>query len=98
MSRSSTISTSLHPSAAGDSATRGGESTQLGAAARPVNSNSLTPCGRDADVRFIFSASGRVTRLQTNSRVASILRTVSFHPDELNITIGGRSHTALKKL
>jgi len=49
-------------------------------------------------VRFIFSASGRVTRLQTNSPVAWTFATVSFHPAELNMTIGGRSHTALKKL
>ena len=32
---------------------------------------------------------GRVTKLQTNSPVALILPTVSFNPDELNMTIGG---------
>src|ERR1035441_3641049 len=81
---------------AGASATRGGITIRLGAAASFADSNSLTPCGRAADVWFIFSASGRVTRLQTNSPVALILDTVSFHPDELNMTIGGWSHTALK--
>jgi len=88
----------LHSSAAGASATRGGITIRLGAAPSFANSNSLTPCGREADVRFIFSASGRVTRLQTNSPVALIFDTVSFHPAELNMTIGGWSHTALKKL
>src|ERR1039458_5068938 len=80
-----TICTNLHSSAAGASATRGGITIRLGAAPSFANSNSLTPCARAADVWFIFSARGRVTRLQTNSPVALILDTVSFHPDELNM-------------
>jgi hypothetical protein len=65
---------------------------------RPANSNSSVPRGSPAEVRFIFSARARVTRLHTNSPVSWMLAAVSLRPPELNMTIGGCSATALKKL
>ena len=42
------------------------------------------------------SASGRVTRFQTNSPVASTFDRLSFRPAEEKASIGGASQTALK--
>src|SRR3954470_23237196 len=91
-------SRSLHSSAAGASATRGGLTRRDGAAANPAASNSLTPGGKGADVRFIARACFLVARLTTNSPVASTLRWLYFLPPLEKPTIGGASQKALKKL
>ncbi len=56
------------------------------------------PPRQGAEVRFICSASARVTRLQVNSPVSSMKATASFRFSEENITMLGREEIALKKL
>jgi hypothetical protein len=49
------------------------------------------------EVRFIFSARSRLTRLATNSPVSWAKAALSFSPSEENQTMKGRVDTALKK-
>ena len=51
-----------------------------------------------AELRFILSRKAQVAREKVNSPVSSTLRRLSLVPALLNISIGGRSLTALKKL
>jgi hypothetical protein len=64
----------------------------------PVSAYSLTSGATVAELRFIASSSASVASEHVNSPVASTLRSVSLRPVEENITIGGESLTALKKL
>ncbi len=65
--RISTISTTLHSSEAGLSATRGAATMRHPAIVNPAWSNSFAPRGSGADVAFIGSRRSRVARLATNS-------------------------------
>src|ERR1700724_2994156 len=87
---------SLHSSAQGDAATRGGRTSRDGAAARPDFSISLTPRGKSSDVSTTAARSSNVARLQTNSLVSSTKTRESLGPSLDNKTIGGLSETALK--
>src|SRR4051794_2038923 len=87
----------------GDSATRGGFTFTDGTDAKPQAANSFTSGPNSSDVAFINFASRCGTTLITNSRVASILRTVSLRrPSRVlvgqNSTVGGFGQTPLKKL
>ena len=63
----STISTTLHSSEAGLSATRGAATSRHSAIVSPAQANSLSPRGSGAEVTFIGSRSACVARLATNS-------------------------------
>lgn len=82
---------SLHSKFTGLSPTRGDPISRLGSGVKPLQANSSSAAGSEADVRFTASASGRVARFQTNSPVAAMLATVSFHPIDENPTRGGCS-------
>jgi len=69
-----------------------------GAAVRPTSSNSFTPAAADAELRFMASASGRLERLQVNSRVCSMLRMVALQPSLEKPMIFGVAENAPKKL
>jgi hypothetical protein len=97
-SRSSKLCTTVHSSAHGLAATRGAATRRAGAIARPARSNSLTPRGTGAEVSFIASRSSQLGRFHTNSPESTANLAESFIPELENITIGGRSQTALKKL
>src|SRR5690242_5279848 len=73
-----TIWCSLHSMLKRDSFTRGGFTSSLGAAVSPETTNSSTSGGYSPEQRFIFSAKSSLTMFTTNSRVASILTSVSF--------------------
>jgi hypothetical protein len=70
-------------------------SRAAGAAATPAHSISFTPWGKGDDVRFIAWACFLVSRLATNSPVASMIRWLSFRPPLEKRTIGGASQKAL---
>ena len=88
----------MHSKAAGASATRGGLTQRDGALVSPASSNSSTPGATGAELMFIASRSAQLAIEQVNSPLSSMLRRLSLWPPEENITIGGRSLTALKKL
>ena len=69
--------------------TRGTAITLDGAGVSPARSNSLTSGGTAAQLAFIASASGRVTKFQTNSRVARALCKLSLAPMLQKPMIGG---------
>ena len=81
---------SWHSKLTGLSRTRGGATIVDGTGVRPPRTNSSSSAAIDADVSFIAAASGRVARFQTNSPVASMLATESFHPIEQKPITGGR--------
>jgi hypothetical protein len=87
-----------HSSAAGLAATRGGETSRLGALAMPASSNSSTSGPTLAEVAFIASARASLTRLNTNSPVSRTLARLSPSFSEEKPMIGGREEKALKKL
>ena len=97
-SNSSARCTTLHSSAHGEAATRGGATIRDGAVSRPACSNSDAPRGSVAEVAFICSRSSHVGRFHTNSPASPANAAESFIPPLENISIGGRSPTALKKL
>ena len=57
----------------------------------------LTLAGADSASVYSGPYAQWARRTPTAARALRCLR-VSFHPDELNMTIGGWSHTALEKL
>ncbi len=63
----------------------------------PAAANSLSPSGCAPDDTFIASNRWRGHRLKTNSPVAIALAALCFMVSEVNITMGGRECTALKK-
>ena len=69
---------SAHSKLAGDSAMRGGRTTDDVRIDNPTLSSSLVPYPTVAAVRFIGSATSSSTRLTTNSCVSRMLRAVSF--------------------
>jgi hypothetical protein len=85
-----------HSSDTGDAATRGGVTSRAGAISSSAAANSLWPRGSEADVAFICSRSSQVAMFQTNSSPDPANVAESFGPSLENITIGGRSQTALK--
>src|SRR3954451_21000432 len=89
---------SLHSSAAGASATRGGFTIRDGPAISPARSISFTSGENGADDRFTAPACRFVARFATNSPVASMLRWLSLRDVLEKPTIGGLSQKALKKL
>src|SRR4029079_7644452 len=89
-------SVTLHSSAAGASATRGGATSRDGAAVRPAKANSLTPRGASTAVWFIAPANERETRLATNSRVSSAKLALCVGPSDEHQNSGGALQTALK--
>jgi hypothetical protein len=90
------ICNSLHSSAQGEAATRGGRTSRQGAGARPDCSISFTPRGNCAAVSTTAERRSKVARLQTNSLVSSTKTSESLGPSLENNTIGGSSDTALK--
>src|SRR5436305_11456379 len=97
MSLSGSTCVTLHSREQGLSATRGGLTSRQDAISRWARGNSLSPCGNDADVTFMFSRSSQVGMFQTNSPVSSAKVCESFLPLLENASIGGASATALKK-
>jgi hypothetical protein len=96
-----TIKCRAHSNATRAAATRGARTRVLGALSIPTCSNSLCSGGNIAAVALIASAKSADTRFTTISRVASMLRTVSFRtPSRLftgtNINVGGFAVTPLK--
>ena len=89
--------TTLHSSDAGEAATRGARTMRQGASARPAAANSLSPSACAPDDTFIASNNTRGTRLKTNSPVAIAFAAECFIVSLVNISIGGRECTALKK-
>ena len=77
-----------HSKATGLSPTRGALTRSEATGVRPASWNSSTSGGTAAQVAFIASASGRVTRFHTNSPVARALRRLSFS-DVLEKPISG---------
>ncbi len=66
-----------------DRARAGGFTTRAGVFESPASSNSSTPRGAGALLRFTASRSSCVARLNTNSSVARTLRRESFGPPSL---------------
>src|SRR4249920_1617589 len=99
---------SLHSICAGDSATRGGRTTRLGAGVSPASANSSTSGGTSAAVMLAAVAMASLTTLITNSPVSSTLRNVSLRcvrsvlsvarSTGQNSTVGGADPTPQKKL
>jgi hypothetical protein len=88
--------TCRHSRWTGLSFTRGARTRREGALVTPASSNSSTPCGAGAALRFIASRRSQVARLTTNSPVASTLATESLKPPSVawlpvaeKITCGG---------
>ena len=96
MSVSGTRWVTRHSSETGAFATRGGATRRAGAISSSACANSLSPRGSVADVAFICSRRSYVAMFQVNSSVAPANVAESFGPSLENITIGGRSQTALK--
>ena len=98
------MSSTVHSSAIGDAATRGGRTRTDGAASRPAVAISSIERGNDAEVAFICSRRSHVHRLNTNSRVASALARESLAPPSLWVPLAqymqhiGSAETRLKKL
>ena len=90
--------TTLHSSAACASATRGALTSRHGAIARPAWTNSLSPRGSGAEVRFIACIRSRLARLATNSPLSRANDAESLQPSLEKPTIGGTELKALKKL
>ncbi len=102
LGRSTNCST-LHSRLIGDSATRGGLTSLLGAGVRPASAISSTSAGSEALVRFIASRRSQVAMLATNSPVSRQLVSVSFGPCGWRplmpaTTTGGFDAMPLKKL
>src|SRR5690606_30928922 len=68
-----------------------------GAVARPEYSNSLVPRGASMDEIFICCFNRSPTALTVKTPVSSIKLTLSFLPEDENITRGGVSAIMLKK-
>src|ERR1700759_4808540 len=96
MSFSGTTCVTLHSSEHGRSATRGGLTSRHGAISSLAWGNSLSPCGNEAEVMFIFSRNSQVGIFQTNSPLSSANVCESFLPLLEKASIGGVSATALK--
>ena len=62
----------------------------------PSASASSSPCSNGALLALTCSSSDSEEKLTTNSPVASMLRTVSLRPSELNSTTGGRPLATVK--
>lgn len=88
---------SRHSSATGEAATRGGATSSEGSRSMPTASNSSTSAGKSTALALICSRSGSGARLTTNSPVASMLRSESLRPTEVNWTIGGSVQATVKK-
>src|ERR1700687_1522532 len=90
------ICNSLHSSAQGEAATRGGRTNLDGAGVSPDCSISFTPRGNCPDVSTTALRRSNVARLHTNSFVSSTKTRESLGPSLENKTMGGSSETALK--
>ena len=88
----------LHSSAQGVAATRGGATSRDGAISRPAWSNSFSPRGSEAEVAFMASRRSQVGMFHTNSPRLDREAAESFMPSLEKAIIGGAPQTALKKL
>ncbi len=77
---SCTIWLRRHSKLTGLPCTRGTATQREASVCRPARANSSTSGPTAAQVWFMASAWGRVTRFQTNSPVASMLASVSLRP------------------
>lgn len=74
---------------AGDPATRGGRTTELGSIAMPSRAASSTEGSTSALVPLHSTSWSVLTTLMTNSSVARTLASVSLRPTEVKVTTGG---------
>ncbi len=86
-----------HSIDAGEPTTRRGATVSEGSVAMSSRTASSSPYSKGALLALTASIIDSEEKFTTNSPVASMLRTVSLRPSELNSTTGGRPLATVKK-